>query len=298
MDLPVLQPKSDALKPRRRLPEWLSKPFSFSEEVHDLKARLRDRGLHTVCEEARCPNLGECWSQKTATFMILGEVCTRHCGFCSVTAGKPEAVDIEEPQKIAEMISYLGLKHAVITCVARDDLEDRGAEHFVRVIETIREKQPNCAVEILTTDFDMQEPLMERVCRAKPDVFNHNLETVERLSPRVRHRASYCNSLTFLSRIKKFDSSMKTKSGMMLGLGETRSEVQQAMRDLREVGCEILTMGQYLQPTPHNLPVVDFIRPEVFKELEIFGYELGFQSVASGPFVRSSYHAGEMIRGI
>ena len=278
-----------------RLPEWLKKPLRFSPEVHDLKTRLRERGLSTVCEEARCPNLGECWSQKTATFMILGDTCTRHCGFCSVTAGKPIDVDKEEPSKVADMAALLGLKHVVITCVARDDLEDCGASHFVKVIEAVRLKNPECAVEILTTDFQMKRESMETVCRALPDVFNHNLETVERLSPRVRHRASYQTSLEFLERIKVFDPSLKTKSGIMLGLGETREETLQAMKDLRAVGCEILTIGQYLQPTTSNLPVVEYIRPEVFKELEVRGYEIGFSSVASGPFVRSSYHAGEML---
>lgn len=292
MDLPVLRQSPHN---RSRLPSWLIKPFGFSQEVHDLKAKLRSRGLHTVCEEARCPNLVECWSQKTATFMILGGVCTRHCGFCSVTAGRPAAVDPDEPKKIAEMVSFLGLRHVVVTCVARDDLEDGGALHFVRVIESIRRKNPVCAVEVLTTDFQMKRGPRERLCRAQPDVFNHNLETVERLSPHVRHRAGYRTSLEFLTRIKKFDSTIVTKSGLMLGLGETLEEIFQAMKDLRSAGCGILTIGQYLQPTTKNLPVVEFVHPDIFQRLEEKGYELGFQSVAAGPFVRSSYHADKMI---
>jgi lipoic acid synthetase len=291
MDLPVLNSTPN----RQRLPHWLVKPFGFSPEVHDLKARLRERGLHTVCEEARCPNLGECWSRGTATFMILGDVCTRHCGFCSVTAGKPAEIDAQEPAKVAEMVSILGLKHVVITCVARDDLSDGGAAHFVNVVETIRAREPGCKVEILTTDFGMNREAMKTVCRAKPDVFNHNLETVRRLSPKVRHRAGYENTLEFLRRIKAYDASRTTKSGLMLGLGETRDEVLEALKDLRAAGCSILTIGQYLQPTPKNLPVVAYVEPKVFEDYERIGYEMGFESVASGPFVRSSYHAEAMV---
>lgn len=296
MDLPVINLKELQKEKRSRLPPWLVKPLGFSDKIHALKKDLRERDLHTVCEEARCPNLGECWSQGTATLMILGDTCTRHCGFCSITAGKPEAVDPEEPRKVAEIVTSLGLRHVVITCVARDDLEDCGAVHFVRVVEEIRRTNPACTVELLTTDFQMKISSMETVCRAKPDVFNHNLETVERLSPSVRHRATYQSSLEFLKRIKAFDPRITTKSGMMLGLGETMDEILRAMKDLRSVGCEILTIGQYLQPTPSNLPVVEFINPQVFKELEEVGYQLGYTTVASGPFVRSSYHAGEMVK--
>lgn len=281
-----------------RLPDWLSKPFRYSPLVHDIKANLRSRKLYTVCEEARCPNQGECWERKTATFMILGDVCTRHCGFCSVTAGRPNAVDPGEPAKISEMVSILGLRHVVVTCVARDDLADGGAGQFVRVIEAIRQDNPACIIEILTTDFRLKNDAMEAVCRAKPGVFNHNIETVERLSPDIRHRAGYRSSLEFLRRIKMFDPSIPTKSGLMVGLGEETEEVVQAMRDLRSVGCEIVTIGQYLQPASKNLPVVSFIEPKVFLEYEEIAYTLGFRSVASGPFVRSSYHAGEMLSGI
>lgn len=294
MDLPVLNSKPS----RQRLPHWLVKPWGHSEKIHDLKAKLRNRGLHTVCEEARCPNLGECWSRGTATFMILGGVCTRHCGFCSVNAGRPEPVDLQEPAKVAEMVSLLGLRHVVITCVARDDLDDGGAGHFVKVVETIRAREPACKVEILTTDFGMNRSSMETVCRARPDVFNHNLETVRRLSPRVRHRASYENTLEFLRRIKEFDASITTKSGIMVGLGETRKEVVQALRDLRAVGCSILTVGQYLQPTSRNLPVAEFVEPKIFEDYERIAYDMGFESVASGPFVRSSYHAESLVKSM
>ena len=278
-----------------RLPNWLVKPFHFSDEVRDLKTKLRSRGLHTVCEEARCPNLGECWEQGTATFMILGDICTRHCGFCSVISGEPQAVDATEPAKVAEMVVLLDLRHVVITCVARDDLKDGGASHFVDVIREIRKNKKDCRVEILTTDFQTKRPSMEILCREKPDVFNHNLETVERLTDRVRHRATYRHSLEFLKRIREFNPSLKTKSGIMLGLGEKSEEVLQTLKDLREVGCEILTIGQYLQPTRKNLPVVEFVEPETFKAYEDAACALGFTSVASGPFVRSSYHAKDMI---
>jgi len=278
-----------------RLPHWLVKPLRFSNEVHELKSKLRSDGLHTVCEEARCPNLGECWGRGTATFMILGDVCTRHCGFCSVTAGRPAEVDPEEPAKIGRMVSYLGLRHVVITCVARDDLPDCGASHFVEVIRAIRERKKDCLVEVLTTDFQLNRVSMELVCGAHPDVFNHNLETVERLTDRVRHRASYRDSLEFLRRVKACDPTIKTKSGIMVGLGEKTDEVAQAMRDLRNAGCQIVTVGQYLQPTAKNLPVAEFVEPARFEEYERMGYEMGFESVASGPFVRSSYHADAMI---
>lgn len=291
IELPTLHNRPE----RKRLPEWLKKPLKISDDVLSLRKDLRDRKLYTVCEEAMCPNMSECWSQGTATLMILGDVCTRHCGFCSITAGKPEPVDQEEPRKAAEIVSKLALKHAVITCVARDDLDDCGASHFVKVIDAIREKNPKTIIEVLTTDFQMNPNSMKKVCEAHPDVFNHNLETVSRLTDRVRHRATYENSLEFLRRVKEYDSKIKTKSGIMLGLGETLDEVHQALNDLRNVGCNIITIGQYLQPTTSNLPVVEYVRPEVFEELERYGYEIGFESVASGPFVRSSYHAEKMV---
>lgn len=293
MDLPVFNAPSPTV--RRRLPPWLTKRLGPSDPIHAVKKDLSRLGLHTVCEEARCPNLGECWSQKTATIMILGDVCTRHCGFCSVEAGRPEPVDPAEPVHVAEMVEKLGLKHVVITCVARDDLTDHGASHFVQVIEVTRQRNAETKIEILTTDFGMQPGSMKVVCQAQPDVFNHNLETVERLSPGVRHRATYRNSLEFLRRIKSFDPAITTKSGMMLGLGETRAEVRQALQDLRSVGCQIVTIGQYLQPEKRNLAVVEYVHPDVFQEIEREALGLGFDHVACGPYVRSSYHAGEML---
>lgn len=293
MDLPVYSPTIS--KGIRRLPPWLTKRLGPSDPIHAVKKDLSRLGLHTVCEEARCPNLGECWSQQTATIMILGDVCTRHCGFCSVEAGRPEPIDPAEPIHVAEMVEKLGLKHVVITCVARDDLADHGASHFVQVIEATRQRNAETKIEILTTDFGMKPESMKVVCQARPDVFNHNLETVERLSPGVRHRASYRNSLEFLRRIKMFDPTITIKSGMMLGLGETRAEVRQALRDLRSVGCQIVTIGQYLQPEKRNLPVVEYLHPDVFAEIGAEAHQLGFEHVASGPYVRSSYHAGEML---
>ena len=293
MDLPTFDTSSTVA--RRRLPPWLTKRLGPSDPIHAVKKDLSRLGLHTVCEEARCPNLGECWAQKTATIMILGDVCTRHCGFCSIGAGVPRPVDPAEPAHVAEMVARLGLKHVVITCVARDDLPDRGAAHFVKVIEATRRRNAETKIEILTTDFGMQPEAMEQVCRARPDVFNHNIETVARLSPGVRHRATYRNSLEFLRQIKSFDPSITTKSGMMLGLGETRAEIRQALKDLRSVGCQIVTIGQYLQPERRNLEVVEYVHPDVFQEIEQEAVTFGFDHVACGPYVRSSYHAGEMV---
>ncbi len=278
----------------RRLPVWLKKKLGPQGPIHALKKDLRGRGLHTVCEEASCPNLGECWNAGTATFMILGEICTRHCGFCDVTAGQPGPVDVEEPRQLAHMVALMGLKHVVITCVARDDLEDGGADHFVKCIREVRTKCPKTKVEILTTDFSLNYEAIDQVLAAQPDVFNHNIETVARLSPQVRHRASYAHTLRFLAYIKEQCPQQLSKSGLMLGLGECESEVFATLQDLRAAGCDIVTIGQYLRPAKRNLPVVDFIRPEQFKVYESKAYELGFHSVASGPFVRSSYHAEEM----
>jgi lipoic acid synthetase len=227
--------------------------------------------------------------------MILGDICTRHCGFCDVTAGKPRAVDPAEPRQVAEMVAILGLRHVVITCVARDDLADRGAGQFVKCIREIRTQTPQTRVEILTTDFSLRYDVIDEVLAERPDVFNHNIETVERLTPRVRHRASYRNTLSFLQYLKRCRPDQVTKSGLMLGLGERRDEVVATLSDLREVGCDIVTIGQYLRPAKRNLPVVAFVPPELFKQYERIAYRLGFVSVASGPFVRSSYHAEKMV---
>jgi lipoyl synthase len=301
MELPVVSNKGAASgvptnrRGHKRLPPWMKKRLGPAGPIHEMKVKLRGRGLHTVCEEASCPNLGECWSAGTATFMILGDICTRHCGFCDVTAGKPGPVDAEEPRQVAEMVKQMNLKHVVITCVARDDLEDGGAAHYVTCIEKVRAQNPKTDIEVLTTDFQMNEDAIRLVIAAGPTIFNHNVETVERLTSIVRHRATYQQSLSFLKLIKTMNPDQRTKSGLMLGLGETEAEIMTTLRDLRSVGCEIVTIGQYLRPAKRNLPVVDFIPPEKFVEYEKYAYDLGFYSVASGPFVRSSYHAEEMV---
>ncbi len=279
----------------QRLPVWLKKKLGPPGSLHAMKRDLRARGLHTVCEEAACPNLGECWRAGTATFMILGDICTRHCGFCDVRAGIPRPVDPLEPQQLSAMVRQLGLKHVVITCVARDDLADRGAAQFVKCIAELRRQSPETAIEILTTDFSLYYAAIDQVVAAEPDIFNHNIETVARLSTQVRHRATYGDSLRFLAYLKERRSEQVTKSGLMLGLGETEAEVIQALKDLRNVDCDFLTIGQYLRPAKRNLKVQDFVTPECFAEYEERAYDLGFRKVASGPFVRSSYHAEEMV---
>lgn len=278
-----------------RLPEWLKKNLGSFEVLHEMKRELRDLSLHTVCEEARCPNIGECWANRTATLMILGKTCTRHCGFCAVTAGKPVGLDPEEPNHVAEMVEKLRLRHVVITMVARDDLSDGGAGQLAQVIEAVRAVNPETRIEVLTSDFQGSRDSLATVIGARPDVFNHNLETVKRLTPRVRHRSTYQNSLKILREAKEIEPGLITKSGLMLGLGERSEEVEQALVDLRSVGCELLTIGQYLQPTSKNLPVVEFVHPTVFENWRERAEQLGFRQVASGPFVRSSYHAEKMI---
>jgi lipoic acid synthetase len=278
--------------PRRRLPPWLKRPlpapgmFFTSRVIEDLR-------LETVCESAKCPNRTECWSQRTATFMILGNVCTRPCGFCSVPKGKTEAIQADEPDRVAEAAARLGLKHVVITSVTRDDLTDGGSEHFYQCVLAVRART-GAAVEVLTPDFLGDTRAIDRVIEAAPDVFNHNVETVPRLYHRVRRNAVYQRSLDLLARVKDRAPQIPTKSGLMLGLGETEEEILAVCADLRQVGCEILTVGQYLQPSPHHLPVERYVPPEEFETLGARVRGLGFKLVASGPFVRSSYHAGEM----
>lgn len=278
--------------PRRRLPKWLKRPLpapgmAFTSSV------ISDLQLETVCESAKCPNQTECWSQRTATFMILGNVCTRPCGFCSVPKGKTEPLQADEPHRVAEAAARLGLKHVVITSVTRDDLPDGGAEHFFRCVQAVRQRT-GAAVEVLTPDFLGNTAAIDRVIDARPDVFNHNTETVPRLYHRVRRNADYQRTLDLLARVKQRAPHLPTKSGLMLGLGETREEVLEVCADLRSVGCEMITLGQYLQPTPQHLPVERFLPPEEFDEIGELVRRLGFGRVASGPFVRSSYHAGEM----
>ncbi|HEV7223820.1 MAG TPA: lipoyl synthase [Pirellulales bacterium] len=278
----------------RRLPRWLKRNVPLGNANHFTASLLEELRLETVCDSAKCPNRMECYSQKTATFMILGAVCTRPCGFCAVAKGKTQAVELDEPERLADASLRLGLKHVVITSVTRDDLADGGAEHFYRCVQAVRAKT-GAAVEVLTPDFLGKPGAIERIVAAAPEVFNHNTETVPRLYREVRGRKSdYRWTLALLQRVKRLDPAIKTKSGLMLGLGETRDELLETLADLRDAGCDLLTLGQYLQPSPEHLPVVRYVPPEEFDELGRLARRLGFQQVASGPFVRSSYHARDM----
>jgi lipoic acid synthetase len=282
------------LKPRPRLPEWLRITLPTSDSFARTRGLLDELKLHTVCESAKCPNHWECWSKGTATFMIAGDRCTRACGFCAVSTAKPLALEADEPARVAEATRRMKLKHVVITAVARDDLQDGGAEHFRQTIEKVRELSPGIVIEVLVPDFLDNDAAIENVLAANPHIYNHNLETVRRLTPSVRHRATYDRSLAVLKKVKeKRGDTIYTKSGVMLGLGETEEELLQAMRDLRASNCEILTLGQYLQPSLKHLPVVKFVAPEKFAEYKVRAEQMGFVHVASGPMVRSSYHADE-----
>jgi lipoic acid synthetase len=276
-------------------PSWLRAPAPSGDNYHELKKLVRQLNLHTVCESAACPNVGECWNHRTATFMILGNVCTRRCGFCAVQKGPPMTVDYDEPRRVAEAVEVLGLKYAVVTSVNRDDRKDGGAELFALTIQAIRARIPGCKVEVLTPDFQGSHAAMDIVMQARPDVFNHNTETVPRLYRQVRLGARYERSLDVLAYAKQSQPEVPTKSGLMLGLGETLDEVRQVMRDLRGSHVDILTLGQYLRPSMKHLPIIRYIPLEEFAELKRFGYELGFSHVESGPLVRSSYHAAEAV---
>lgn len=291
--LTLLDPPS--APPQRRLPDWLKRPLPRGNEnffTHHLIEELR---LDTVCESARCPNQAECWSRRTATFMILGNVCTRPCGFCSVPKGEPEALEDDEPERVAEAAARLGLKHVVITSVTRDDLPDGGAEHFHRCILAVR-RRTGAAVEVLTPDFLGDWQAIDRVLDARPEVFNHNMETVPRLYRRVRGRADYRRSLDLLQRVKRLDPAVRTKTGLMLGLGESLDELFDVLADVRDAGCDILTIGQYLAPTLKHVPIVRFVPPAEFDAIAAQARRLGFMQVVAGPFVRSSYHADEMVK--
>ncbi|MDI3327052.1 MAG: lipoyl synthase [Alicyclobacillaceae bacterium] len=281
-------------RPLRR-PEWLKIQLHTDENFRELKSLMRNRTLHTVCEEARCPNLYECWSNRTATFMILGRVCTRACRFCAVASGRPTELDLEEPARVAEAVEQMGLRHAVVTSVARDDLEDGGASIFAATIRAIRERVPGCSVEVLVPDFQGREASLRTVLDARPDILNHNIETVRRLSDRVRSKAKYGRSLWLLARSKELAPDIPTKSGMMVGVGETWEEILETMDDLRAAGCDILTVGQYLQPTRKHMPVARYYTPEEFDRLKEEGLRRGFRHVESGPLVRSSYHARDQV---
>lgn len=281
--------------PKSPKPPWLKVKAPSGENYHDIKSMLGKLNLATVCQEARCPNMGECWAGGTATFMLMGEVCTRGCRFCNVKTGNPKGkIDNREPEKVGWSIAQMGLQYVVITSVNRDDLPDQGADHFARTVETIKKNDTNLIVEILTPDFQGSVELINRVVDSKPDVFAHNVETVERLTPSVRDpRAHYRQSLDVLAQVKKHDPEMYTKSSLMLGLGETDEEIEQAMKDLKEVGCDVITFGQYLQPSPVHLKVVEYIKPEKFKHWQQLAEQMDFLYCASGPLVRSSYKAGE-----
>jgi lipoic acid synthetase len=286
---------SEVDAPRRRLPSWLKRPIPAAGGTYFTKNLIGELGLETICESGRCPNRSECWTRRTATFMVLGEVCTRPCGFCAVKRGHPEPVALDEPDRLAEACARLGLRHVVITSVTRDDLPDGGADHFRRCILAVRERT-GATIEVLTPDFDGREDAIATVLSAAPEVFNHNLETVARLQQHVRRKSQYAVSLKVLEFAKRSHPSVRTKSGLMLGLGETTEEVLETLADLRAAGCDLLTLGQYLQPSPRHLPVVRYLPPEEFDELGRVARTLGFTDVASGPFVRSSYHADEMAR--
>lgn len=282
-------------------PEWLKVKAPAGENYNRIKSMLGDLKLATVCQEAKCPNIGECWSGGTATFMLMGEVCTRGCRFCAVKTGNPKGkIDTEEPQKVGWAIAQMGLEYVVLTSVNRDDMEDQGAGHFAETIEVIKKNDPHLIVEVLTPDFKGRNDLVDKIVKAKPHVFAHNVETVERLTPSVRDpRAMYHQSLSVLEYAKKADPSIYTKTSVMLGLGETDEEILTTMKDLRAIGCDVITFGQYLQPSKRHLKVLEFISPEKFKHWEQQALSMGFMYCASGPLVRSSYKAGEFfLKGV
>ena len=287
--------KIDPALHQSRKPEWIKVRLPSNPVFFSTKALISDQRLHTVCEEAQCPNRWECWSAGTATFMIAGDRCTRACGFCAVTTAKPFALEADEPARVAEAVTRMKLKHVVVTAVARDDMKDGGAAHFAETIRAIRAADPAIVIEVLTPDFHGKEECLRAIADAGPEVFNHNIETVERLTPLVRSRAKYRLSLKVLRRMKEIAPAMVTKSGMMLGLGETEPEIFQAMDDLREARVEVLTLGQYLRPTPQHLPVVEYVHPNTFALYREVAERKGFEHVASGPLVRSSYHAADFV---
>ena len=277
----------------QRKPDWLRVKLPTGKEYAQVRQIVSTHKLHTICESGNCPNMGECWGAGTATFMILGNICTRSCGFCNVATGKPKAVDLQEPERVAESVRLMNVKHCVITSVDRDDLKDGGSIIWVETINAIRRVSPQTKFETLIPDFQGKWENLQRIIDANPDIVSHNLETVRRLTKQVRIQAKYDRSLEVLKRLK--EAGVKTKCGIMLGLGETEQEIIETMDDLRAVGCDVLTMGQYLQPSPKHLPVVEFVRPEVFAKLKEVGLEKGFRFVESGPLVRSSYHAEKHI---
>ncbi|HEY3378206.1 MAG TPA: lipoyl synthase [Armatimonadota bacterium] len=274
-------------------PEWLRVVAPTGENYHELKALVSEQKLHTVCESARCPNIGECWQSRTATFLILGNTCTRGCAFCAVSAGQPTEYDLDEPRRVAEAVATLQLRYAVVTSVTRDDLADGGAFIFAETLRGIRARIPACRVEVLIPDLQGDHAALATIVEAKPDVLNHNIETVARLYTLVRPQADYRRSLDLLQHARQLDPTMTTKSGIMLGLGERDEEIEQTLRDLRAADCQIVTIGQYLRPSTNHVPVQKYYAPEEFARFADFGHALGFQHVESAPLVRSSYHARE-----
>jgi lipoic acid synthetase len=286
---------TELLQPSRRLPDWIKVRVSEGEHYKELRRLVHAQNLHTVCEEAQCPNIFDCWNRGTATFMILGDVCTRACRFCAVTSGRPSELDIGEPLRVAESIAQLKLRHAVITSVDRDDLRDGGAEIFARTIRAVRRRSPGTTIEVLTPDFQGNQNAIRTVAEARPDIFNHNTETVPRLYARIRPKAVYLNSLGLLRYVKQVDSRLLTKSGVMVGLGESKPELLHVFRDMRAHGVDILTIGQYLRPSRKHAEVVRYYEPPEFQELKAAALEMGFGHVESGALVRSSYHADEQV---
>lgn len=284
----------DAPPPQRRLPAWLKKALPTGDVLLQTRATVARSGVATVCEEARCPNLIECWSKRHATFMILGDRCTRRCSFCAVLTAKPEPPAVDEPARLAAAVAELGLHHVVVTAVARDDLSDEGAGHFAKCVRAIRAARPECVIEVLPADFHGRDDCLQTLCDARPDIFNHNIETVARLQKPVRPAARYDRSLGLLRRVREMLPGVFTKTGMMVGLGETRAELRKTFADLANHRIDILTIGQYLQPTPGHAPVARYVPPEEFDEIAADARAAGVAHVAAGPFVRSSYNAGEV----
>lgn len=285
-------PKAISAVPR---PDWLRVRAPGGAQYLDIKRLVADLRLHTVCESAHCPNIGDCWERRSATFMILGDICTRACGFCAIKTGRPLELDREEPERVAEAIEYLKLRFAVITSVNRDELPDGGAEIFAETIRAVRRRCPDTGIEVLIPDFEGNKDALAAVVEARPDILNHNMESIARLYKIVRPQAKYWRSLELLRRVKEMAPDMITKSGMMLGVGEDLDETRVAMRHLREVGCDVLTLGQYLRPSLKHIPVIRYVRPEEFEQLKEEGLAMGFKHVESGALVRSSYHADEQV---
>jgi lipoic acid synthetase len=292
----AVQRSSDALMPASdertgRLPSWFKVKIRQGPDYKDIRSTMDRLGLHTICEEARCPNVWECWNARTATFLILGDICTRRCHYCAVTTGRPLALDREEPLRVAQAVQVLGLRHVVITSVNRDELEDGGAEVFVETIRQIRHSIPTCTIEVLVPDFEGNYIALQSIVKEAPEIVNHNIETVRRLFPSIRPQGKYDRSIELLDRAKRLGA--RTKSGLIVGMGETLEEARDVMRDLRAAGCDIMTIGQYLRPTKHHLPINRFYHPDEFAALKEEGLAMGFHHVESGPLVRSSYHAAQ-----